>query len=345
MGQVRADHRLDLVGAPSFLSLIGPREASWRPLAALALMIPLGGGLMLLGFLVSGLLNGWIIQVAVLGERPTWPSNVLAAAASGRVVCQGCLMGGITDTVMIAVIMAGCMTALLVSVAGVYRRPALTFVTAAPRFRWRLFWIGLAFFGLVLGAVATAPEAAHGWPDRPVFLKADEQVRVQIAYIVVMLVGLPLAASFEEVLCRGWLLQVTAAFTRSLPAILIANSLVFAMLHIDGDAGRNISRVVLGMALSWGVLRTGGLELGIGIHAANNLVILVLAQTLQQTETVSHSSAFSVAVNLLVSLIALGVIELVARWGPLRRWSGLALAEDEPQAPEISRANSTLAAP
>ncbi len=345
MGQVRADHRLDLVGAPSFLTMIGPREANWRPLAALALMIPLGGGLMLLGFLLSGLLNGWIIQVAVLGERPTWPANVLAAAASGRVVCQGCLMGGITDTVMIAVIMAGCMTALLVSVAGVYRRPALSFVTAAPRFRWRLFWMGLAFFGLVLGAVATAPEAAHGWPDRPVFLKADEQVRVQIAYVVVMLIGLPLAAAFEEVLCRGWLLQVTAAFTRSLPAILIANSLVFAMLHIDGDAGRNISRVVLGMALSWGVLRTGGLELGIGIHAANNLVILVLAQTLQQTETVSHSSAFSVAVNLLVSLIALGVIELVARWGPLRRWSGLALVEDEPQAPEISRANSTLAAP
>jgi hypothetical protein len=345
MGQVRADHRLDLVGAPAFLTMIGPKEAGWRPPAALALMVPLGAGLMLFGYLVSGLLNGWIIQVAVLGERPTWPTNVLAAAASGRVVCEGCLMGGVTDTVMVAVVSAACTIALLVSAAGVYRRPALSFVTAAPRFRWRLFWLGLVLFGLVLGAVASAPEAAQGWPDRPVFLKADEQVRVQIAYVVVMLVGLPLAAAFEEVLCRGWLLQVTAAFTRSLPAILIANSLVFAMLHIDGDVGRNISRVVFGMALSWGVLRTGGLELGVGIHAANNLVILALAQTLQQTEAVSHSSAFSVAVNLLVSVIAVAVIELVARWRPLRRWSGLELAEDEPQPAGVQRANSTLAAP
>jgi hypothetical protein len=180
-----------------------------------------------------------------------------------------------------------------------------------------------------------------------VFLKADETVRMQIGYVVVMLVALPVAAAFEEVLCRGWLLQVTAAFTRSLPAILLFNSLVFSLMHFDPDPGRNLSRLVLGMALSWAALRTGGLEIGIGIHAANNLVIVLLAQTLRQSEAPSVSSPAALAINLSVSLAAVGVVELVARWRLLRRWSGLELdgGDAQPPAGPTHRANSTLAAP
>ena len=60
-------------------------------------------------------------------------------------------------------------------------------------------------------------------------------MRVRIVYVVVMLLPLPVAAAFEEVLCRGWLLQVTAAFTHNLPAILLFNSLLFSLLHVDND--------------------------------------------------------------------------------------------------------------
>lgn len=344
MGQVRADRWLNLVGQPAFLRAIRPNEHSWRPLAALALMLPGAFVLGLVGYLVSGLINSWLVDVLLLARAPRWPSDLIAAARAGISLCQGCLLGGITTTMMVAVISLTCMIAILASVTLVYRRPTMSWVTAAPRFRWRLFWAGLILFGLALGAVASIPEAVHGWPDRPVFLKGGETVPMRIVYVVVMLVALPVAAAFEEVLCRGWLLQVTAAFTRSLPAILLLNSLVFSLLHLDADPGRNLSRAVLGMALSWGVLRTGGLEIGIGIHAANNLVILMLAQTLQQSEAVTASNAATLAANLSVSLGAIGVIELVARWEPLRRWAGLDLDGEAPQ-PADHRANSTLAAP
>jgi hypothetical protein len=61
--------------------------------------------------------------------------------------------------------------------------------------------------------------------------------------------------------------------------------------------------------------------LGIGVHAANNLVILLLAQTLPQAEKSSPSTFGGVMVNLVVALAIVGLAELVARWEPLRRWT------------------------
>lgn len=347
MGELRADRWLHLVGTPIFLRSIQPSEhVWWRPAAAVGLMAPIGLVLGLVGYLVGGLINSWLIQLLVMRETPSWPADLFAAARSSLVTCTGCLLGGITTTTLVGVIYLACTIALVAAVVVVYRRPARTWITGAPRFRWRLFWIGLVLFGLVLGAAASFPEAVHGWPDRPVFLKVDEAVRMRIAYVAVMVIALPVAAAFEELLCRGFLLQVTAAFTRSLPAILLFNSLIFSLLHVDPDPGRNLSRAILGMALSWGVLRTGGLEIGIGIHAANNLVILLLAQTLQPNETLAASSPVAVVINLSVSLVAVAVIETVVRWPVLARWSGLEPDGGPPQPPDVaSRANSTLAAP
>ena len=142
-------------------------------------------------------------------------------------------------------------------------------------------------------------------------------------YVLVMLAMLPLAAASEEVFCRGWLMQTTAAFTPNLLAILLFNSLLFSLIHVDNDLGRNLARMVFGMVLSYGALRLGGLEFGIGVHAANNFVILLLAGTLPQTEHIAPSTTGSVMANLALSAVALALIETTVRWTPLRRWTGL----------------------
>ena len=348
MGALRVDRWLNLTGAPAFLRPVAPGEQVWwRPAAALALMAPAALGLALVGYLVSGLINTWLIEILVMEQTPSWPDNLFVAATSSQVKCASCLLGGTTETVLIGVVSSACMVAVLLAAVLVYRRHPLTWITSAPRFRWRLFWVGLVLFGLLFGAIASFPEALHGWPDRPMFLKAGEPGRIQVAYVVVMLLALPVAAAFEEVLCRGWLLQVSAAFTRSLPAILLFNGLVFSLLHIDSDPGRNLGRAALGMALSWAALRSGGLEIGIGVHAANNLVILLLAQTLQQSQATTPSTPLSVVLELGLSAATVAVVELAARWGPLRRWSGFEPDGEPPQARRVpaQRANSTFAAP
>jgi membrane protease YdiL (CAAX protease family) len=343
MGELRADRWLHLVGTPTFLRPISRIEHDWwRPIVTLALILVIGIFLGLVGYLVIGLINTWLIQVLLLGEAPSWPPNIIAAATTSHIQCADCLMGGVTEAVMLAVMFAIWTAAVLLAAVALNHRPAMTWITAAPRFRWRMFWAGLVLFGLALAAFASLPEALHGWPDRPVFLKADETVRVRVGYTVIMLLSLPIMAAFEEILCRGWLLQVSGAFTHSLPAILLFNSILFALMHVDTDPVHNLSRLVLGMALSWAALRTGGLEIGIGMHSANNIVILMLAQTLQQKEIPGAAGPLAVAVNLSVSLMAIAVVELVARWRPLRAWSGLDL---DSTSQLIHRPNATFAAP
>jgi membrane protease YdiL (CAAX protease family) len=318
------DPWLNLAERPGFLRLVQPREHSWwRPIATLGLIIVTAFVLSVVGFLLSGLINLWLIEAFVQHRPLEWPANLFANARTAHVDCTGCLMAGANAAVGLGFIAAAMLIAVLTSASLVNHRSARSWATAAPRFRWRLFLAGLGLFSLVLGSTTIIPEAMHGWPDRPLIWRAGEAFPIRMVYLTATLAALPVAAAFEEVLCRGWLMQTTAAFTRNLPVILVFNSLIFSALHVDMDAGRNVSRAVLGVALSYGALRLGGLEFGIGVHAANNLVILLLTQTLPETQALAPSTPLGVAENIAVSAGAVGLIEFAARWAPLRRWAGV----------------------
>ena len=322
MSGLHLDRRLNLMVKPAFLRGIDASEHIWwRPLETFALVVVSVAICGTLSTLVASLLNYWLIHGLMLHEWPAWPGSAILAVKANQMHCGECLIGGVTAGVMLGVVSAACLGGLLGAVSVVNHRRLGTWITAAPKFRWRLFFFGLGAFSLLLGGAAAIPEALHGWPDKPTFLRDGEYMSVRLVYLLVMLTALPVAAAFEEVMCRGWMLQTTAAFTGSLPAILLVNAVAFALMHTDNDLGHNVSRILLGAALSYGALRLGGLELGIGVHAANNLVILLLAQTLPQAEKSSPSTFGGVLVNLAVSLAVVGLAELVARWEPLRRWT------------------------
>ena len=322
------DRQLNLIRKPAFLRAVQPKEHElWRPPLTGALVVGGGFALATLGYVLAGVVNRRLIALLTPESARAPMGDLFADAKLSIVDCKDCLLGGITETMVLGGISIGFLIATLTFAWLVNRRPALSWITAAPAFRWRLFWAGLGLFSLLLAAMSAAPEALHGWPDRPVILKADESAAVRGLYFLVMLAILPLAAASEEVFCRGWLMQTTAAFTPNLLAILVFNSLLFSLMHVDGDFGRNVARVVFGMVLSYGALRLGGLELGIGVHAANNLVILLLAGTLPQTAHIAPSTTGSVAANLALSAVALALIEATVRWPPLRRWTRL---DDQP---------------
>jgi len=318
------DRQLNLTRLPAFLRAVQPKEHElWRPPLTGALVV--GGGFVLatLGYGAATFINRRLIEALMPDSAGAPVGDILADPKLSIVECKGCLMGGITETMVVGGIWIGFLVATLLFAWLVNRRPMLSWITAAPAFRWRLFWAGLGLFSVLLAAMSAAPEALHGWPDRPVILKADESAAVRLTYVLVMLTILPLAAAGEEVFCRGWLMQTTAAFTPNLVAILVFNSLLFSLIHVDGDFGRNVARVVFGMVLSYGALRLGGLEFGIGVHSANNLVILLLAGTLPQTDHIAPSTTGGVVANLAVSAVALALIEATVRWRPLRRWTRL----------------------
>ncbi|HEX4183256.1 MAG TPA: CPBP family intramembrane glutamic endopeptidase [Caulobacteraceae bacterium] len=322
MSGLQTDRWLNLAQRPAFLRSIDVSEhVWWRPLETFALVVVTVAICGTLSTLIASLLNYWLIHGLIFHELPTWPGSAILAVKANQIHCGECLIGGITEGVLAGVVSSACLAGLLWAISVVNHRRIGTWITAAPRFRWRMFFVGFSAFGLLMGSAAAIPEALHGWPDRPVFWREGEYLSVRLVYLLVMFTALPVYAAFEEVLCRGWMLQTTATFTRNLAAIFLLNSIVFAMIHRDNDLGHSVSRVLFAVALSFGALRLGGLELGMGVHAANNLVILLLAQTLPQAEKSSPSTFGGVIVNLLVSLAIVGLAELVARWEPLRRWT------------------------
>ncbi|CAO0837216.1 CPBP family intramembrane metalloprotease OS=Streptomyces microflavus OX=1919 GN=G3I39_06970 PE=4 SV=1 [Streptomyces microflavus] len=113
----------------------------------------------------------------------------------------------------------------------------------------------------------SAEPAGDGWPGWTSFL-------VSLAVLGALV---PFQAAAEEYVFRGWLVQVIGRAVRSpWPAVVLA-SLLFALAHGFGELSGFV--LLLYSALWWGwlVIRTGGLEAVITLHAANNLLAFGLA--------------------------------------------------------------------
>jgi membrane protease YdiL (CAAX protease family) len=137
-------------------------------------------------------------------------------------------------------------------------------------------------------------------------------------FIAVVLATTPLQAAGEEYLFRGLLLQSLGA-TR-MPAWLCIgiSAVLFATAHAQFQLPLFADRFVLGAALAWLALRTGGLEAGIAIHAVKNLSVLVPAALLEEVDDALDPQGVNwipLAVDVVLLAIVLPWMAYVAkRW-------------------------------
>lgn len=319
------DRFLNFTSPPAFLAAIDRRKERswWRILLTLLL---LGVGFLVMSFVTFGVAIG--LGAVLLGAFGAGGAGealeillAMADPSSGKIDTL------LEETVMILAL-GVTFGGLAIGALGVLRlmfgRPMRTWITAAPRFRWKLMLAGLLLHCAVLGVWLIIASALGDDSIKPPLFDGAAPMSVRLAYLAVVLVCLPIAAAFEEILCRGWLMQFTSAFTFNLLPLLLINGLIFSALHRDPDLGRNVSRLVIGMVLSWGALRLGGLEFSIGAHTANNLMIALFVSSLSSNlDTCKATTAGEVVADLLASVAMLVVIEIIARWTPLRRWTGV----------------------
>jgi membrane protease YdiL (CAAX protease family) len=150
----------------------------------------------------------------------------------------------------------------------------------------------------------------------PPLLKAHESFGARIGYIGLAAVCLYLAALAEEIIFRGVLLQLSAAFTRNLPLILVVNGLLFSLAHFDPDPSSFAIRALMGVGWAWIALRTGGIETTAGIHLANNLIIsLFVAPVNFQPAKAKGLDPVAVLIEFATVLICVAAVE----WGIRRQ--------------------------
>ena len=167
---------------------------------------------------------------------------------------------------------------LAVTVKWIHRRPLLSLVTpdrvdAARIARAAVVWMALA------AATAAIENALH--PGR--YYLSFDAARFPVFLVLVLLLT-PIQCAVEELVFRGYAMQGFGLLTRRPMLIAILSSLVFTAPHLLNPEVHEHGVVIMaanyfaiGMLLATAALRDGRLELAIGLHAANNVFLALVA--------------------------------------------------------------------
>jgi membrane protease YdiL (CAAX protease family) len=202
--------------------------------------------------------------------------------------------------------------AILIVARLIHGRPAASLVAPGRPIRWGRAARGFAAW-FVVGAVISLVEA-NLFPGR-YSLTLDPGRLLPFAVVAVLL--FPIQSSSEELFFRGYLLQGLALLTRSRLLLVVVTGLIFAGLHIENpEVGAEFWLVmgfyfVFGVALALITLRDNGLELALGIHAANNLFTALIANfkgSAVESPSIFTASGFTPWYSLASTGIGLAVI-------------------------------------
>jgi uncharacterized protein len=289
--------------------LRGPTFRWWRPLVGVAVAIATALGAVVLLAVVTAVL-GAVAGGDVDLEDPEW-----------SVTPVGFLFTNLTLAALIPL-------AQLATWVSYGWRPRWV-SSVVPGLRWRWLLGCLAVAGLVLGGTTVGVELLAGYSWTP--------ERDWPWLVLVVLLTTPLQAAGEEYFFRGWLPQlVGSAVPNAVVGALLggaASSTLFALAHGQQDVWLFSDRFVFGALAGWLAWRTGGLEAGIALHTANNLVALLLtigsgelADALNASEGSPEYAAFDIA-TLLVT------VGLIAWWARRRKLQRLFVPPAWPGAP------------
>jgi membrane protease YdiL (CAAX protease family) len=317
------------LGRSPILAGIGPDDRDPRRLAA-TLVIGLA-----VAILAS--IAGWIVVVAPFAIFSGAGDRGIAALGDMGVLIQDPHHQSLAVAVLRLLVAVGTnelfLLVFVAVAAAMAGRALMRYATAAPAFRWRLLAAGVIVAMIALVPAVVADRAAGGDGVSTPLLAIAKTWDGRLLYIVVSLILIP-AALAEELLFRGWLLRQFAAVTRRPSVLLLSSAVLFSALHFDFSPDGFITRVAMGIGLAYMTLRLGGVELAAGVHAANNIMIVLFVQPLGPA---AASAGDGLTVGVLVSdavMLAayIALAEAVARIGPLSRLLGVQARELSPDA-------------
>lgn len=201
---------------------------------------------------------------------------------------------------------------LLILMKPIHERPMLSVITGHSSFRWRKFFWGAGVWFLLLSIYAFFATITG---FQKIELQFNSTTFFTLAAVSVLL--LPLQTGFEEVLFRGYLMQVFANLFKYRWIPLIITSLIFGSLHYINPEVKEYGAMIampqyLWIGFFFGIctLMDEGIEMAWGVHAINNIffcVFLTQDSSAIQTPALYRITAF----NPLFDLIALFTLSMI----------------------------------
>lgn len=169
---------------------------------------------------------------------------------------------------------------LFVSVDSIHKRPIKTVLTSRETFDWKRFFFAASIWAFMAISFMTIDYAMHPqdfvWNFKP---------QSFLILVFISLIFLPFQTSFEEVLFRGYFMQSLGILAKNRWVPLLITSIVFGLLHsLNPEVeklGMQLMFYYIGTGLMFGIvtLMDEGLELSLGLHAANNAVAAIFVTT------------------------------------------------------------------
>ncbi len=184
-------------------------------------------------------------------------------------------LGAVTEFVAINASILMLLAGVIAAVVVLHRRPWRTLVTPLPRIEWRRIVTGGAVWGLLLLLGAAAESLL--FPGRYAW---TPDLQRWLPFVVVALLLTPLQCLAEELVFRGYLMQTLGRLWRQPVFVAMASSAIFMLPHLYNPevAAYGLwimaaNYFAMALFLATITLRDGRLELAIGAHTANNLLL------------------------------------------------------------------------
>jgi uncharacterized protein len=159
-----------------------------------------------------------------------------------------------------------------IAVQAVHGRPLLSAIHPTNQINWKKVWVGA---GIWLGL--TLVLEGYNYLSAPNIYEWTFDAERFMPILVISLLLIPLQTSFEEIVFRGYLMQGLGILFRYPIVSLVLTSLLFGSLHFANPEMEEYGSwmiwtyILMGLMLGLVTLMDEGLELALGVHAANNL--------------------------------------------------------------------------
>lgn len=167
--------------------------------------------------------------------------------------------------------------ALFITIKYLHNQSILKATTSRPKMDWGRFFFGFGLIGIFTVVVVGVDYALY--PKD--FLWNYDFIPFGIL-LLVALVMVPLQTSMEEYLFRSYLMQGLGVLSGNRWVPLIITSVVFGGMHLLNPEVTKLGYVIMvsyigtGFLLGIMTLMDEGIELALGYHAGNNLVVALL---------------------------------------------------------------------
>jgi membrane protease YdiL (CAAX protease family) len=303
----------------AFIADLSPRERSlWRVIATViaglvsGFLIGLAAGAVAL-FLIAAAMGAFGGGFSSLPHRISEVMSANGASMTSAIVLL--VLATATNCPMAATFLG---IAALIS-----GRSILRYITLAPAYRWRLTLLGIGLSCLVIGPVVALGQLTDPHAPAAPVLSLGATVIDRALYATACVLLLIPAAAAEEVVFRGWLLRQSATLSRNPFFLMAVNGVLFSAVHGEFAPDPFLTRALMGAGFVYMTLRLRGVEFSVGAHAANNILIVLFIQPLSLKPSPSTGlTGASLFQDLFLFFSYVVMTEIVARWAPLRRWSG-----------------------